>query len=807
MFYNLKIAYRNLQRNSLYSWINVIGLATSLTVCILLALWIRDELSFNAFHKDVEQMYRINAKIDDDWYWKTTPSPLAGVMAAYPEVTSVCRVSEYYTEFFEYEHTKFYDNESLAVDDNFFTFFTFPLLNGNTGHPFSDDLSLIVSERKAKALFGDDNPIGKVLRTNDNVLFHVVGVAKDAPDNSDIQFDFLIPHLAMQKTYPGNGECTHIDQDWGWYRGQTFIRLQDDTDIKSLEQRISAQVTIIRNAEAEVDEDDDDKDDEEEKKKDRQYNFILHPLKDIHLYEASLQESSRVKSIRLLTVITIFILVIACINYVNLTTSRAIKRSKEMAVRKIMGGVRRALFAQLMRETLLLLLFSFVMATALIYLLIPVYNSLTEKNFVFDITDSSLWMIYGMMAVGVVVVAGIYPALSLSSFSPFEAFQNTMNGRRKGHAIRRALVVVQFVISFILIVATITINAQIRYMRNKDLGYERENIFTMNNSDNMATHYDVVRNEMLKNSNVVDVTATSLKRMMATSWRKGVTWQGKPKDFMPMIYGIDVQPNFFDFMNIPIVAGESFSPSDTTFILINEELARMMNMENPVGQPFYLNDGVENYYTIKGIVKNFHFGLLNEKINPAVISNAGWNIYSYYIYVKTVPFGDAKSALETAETLWKQYDPDRDFQYQFLDESFEYFYKTEIVMERLLSLFTLIAIFISGLGLFGLITHTAESKTKEIGIRKVFGASIPDILELLGKEFLILVSIAIVIAIPVAYLWLHRMLQDYAYRINLSWWLFAAAVGITIVLTLLTVGFKALRAALADPIRSISNSE
>jgi putative ABC transport system permease protein len=321
----------------------------------------------------------------------------------------------------------------------------------------------------------------------------------------------------------------------------------------------------------------------------------------------------------------------------------------------------------------------------------------------------------------------------------------------------------------------------------------------------MSLHYEVIRNELLKNSNIIDVTAGDFDKMTATSSRKGVDWHGKPDDFEPWIYTTYVQSNFLDVMNIPLLTGEPFSLSDSTYILINEEAARIMCLENPIGQFFYMNKGDQQPYTIKGVVKNFHFHLLNEKINPLVIiHHRQWSCD--HACIKVLP-GGAKSALETAKKIWEQYNPDYDFTYNFLDENFEYHYKTEIYMERLLSLFAIIAILISCLGLFGLIAFIAETKTKEIGIRKVFGASVANMVEMLSKEFLILVGIAVLIAFPIAYYGADRLLQNYAYRISISWWIFALAAVITIVLTLLTVGFQALKAAMANPVKSIQSGE
>jgi putative ABC transport system permease protein len=317
----------------------------------------------------------------------------------------------------------------------------------------------------------------------------------------------------------------------------------------------------------------------------------------------------------------------------------------------------------------------------------------------------------------------------------------------------------------------------------------------------MTKHFDVFRNEMLKNHNIVDVTSCDIDMMMGTNSRSGTDWSGKPDKFDPEIFTTDIQLNFLDFMNIPIVEGENLSLSDTAAILLNETAARIMNFENPIGQHFFMNKGEKKYFTVKGVVKDFHFDLLNEKIGPLVIShNRGGSDF----YIKTVP-GGARAAVEATEKLWKEYNPDYNFEYRFLDDNFEYYYKTEIYMERLLSIFAIIAVLISCLGLFGLVNYSVECKTKEIGIRKVFGAKARTIASMISKEFLILAGIAMIIAVPLAYYLLDQMLQDYAYRITIGWQIFVLAAVVMIAIMLITVGWKVIRAATANPVDAIKN--
>jgi ABC-type antimicrobial peptide transport system permease subunit len=792
MFYNLKIALRNLQRNGLYSWINVAGLAVSLTACIFIALWVEDELSYDRFHRNAGNLYWIYyaPSTGENDYWSYTPVPMAAAIRQnVPEALDVCREAEYHYSgnYLQYDHTKFFDLKGSAVDASFFTLFDFPLLEGDKQHPFTDDASMIISETKAKALFGDKNPIGEIITTGDSISFHVTGVIKDAPSNSSLQFDFLVPLDALQKTYGGNGDWKSIHDDWGWHRCNMFLLLRNGEDAKALEEKISRLVTQIRNTESWF-------------KEGHKINFLLQSLPEAHLYRAD-GEPEGIKTVYLLSLIMALVLLVACINYVNLITARATKRSKEMAVRKIMGATKAALFFQLIREMLVLLVVALAIASFLIYFLLPLYNEMSGKNLLFEFTNTSVWLVYAVMSGAVLVLAGLYPAFLLSAFQPMDAFRSAAGEKKRGVYLRKALVALQFAVSFGLIVVTITIGGQIKYMREKDLGYDKENIFTMSGGEKMGKHQEAVRNELLRNESIVEVTLASNTGVMSGISRGGCDWQGKPDDFDPYFYEIHAKPEFCDFMHIPLLQGETLSSSDKQTILVNEEAVRIMGMDNPVGQLFYLNVGDAAPYTINGVMKDFHFMPLNEKIQPLILYDATYYDYSVF-YIKTTG-ANTQSALLAAEKIWRQYNPDREFTYQFLDETFEHTYKTDIRMGQLLALFAIIAVFISGIGLVGQVTYAAETRTKEIGIRKVMGAKVADVVLMLSKDFLVLSGIGIAVALPVTYYYLHRLLQEYAYHIPLSWMLFAGGAGVLLVLTLLSVGFKAFRAATANPVDAI----
>jgi putative ABC transport system permease protein len=437
----------------------------------------------------------------------------------------------------------------------------------------------------------------------------------------------------------------------------------------------------------------------------------------------------------------------------------------------------------------------------LIYGLLPFYNELTGKEFVFDFSAPEIWMTYLGLFVVVSVSAGIYPALKLISFQStgLGSFHESM---RSKFVLRKILIVVQFMFSMIFIIIAIAINMQLRFMKDKDPGYAKENIFSIP-LRNMTDHYDAVKQELSQENSIADITATN-QQINLLQWTVSTSWEGEngeKKRFSAGVLWGDY--NLLDFFDISIFEGKGFSPNDKPLagLILNKKAWEQLDFENPIGELF---DLFSDDMRIIGKIDDFHFSSLHEEIDAlSVMYNP---VEINYLYIKTIP-GKTQQAITATEKVWKRYNDGYPFEYQFLDEDFDILYKADIQKEKLFNVFTIIAIFISCLGLFGLVTHTAETKTKEIGIRKVYGASIKNIIEMLSKEFLILVGIAMLIAFPVAYFWADTMLQDYAYRINISWWMFALAAGVTIVLTLLTVGIQALRAAVADPVKSISSSE
>ena len=783
--YNLKISYRNLCRNGIYSVVNITGLTVSLLTCILITLWIQDELSYDRFHKDGEQIYKVLARRQGNVsYWETTPAPLAPLIKPdMPEITDYCRIGRYTRGYLDYNNVKCYDIIGLAVDTSFFGMFSFPLAKGNQRNIFPDDLSIILSETLAKRVFGDDDPIGKMVTASNDLTFHVTGIMNDFPINSSIQADFLVRFDVQQRTFPGNGNWTEIEEDWGSYFYYTYLKVNKGSNIASVREKMIQKLNRMD--------------------EDLYMDFRLQPLHELHLYALDGRPEGMME-VYIFSIIAVLILGIACINYINLVTARASKRGKEIAVRKIMGAKKPTLLQQFMNETAILVLFSLLLTMGLIYVLLPFFNEVSGKSLYFTF-NLSVGLTYLSVALIALALAGIYPAFVLASFKPLDVFR--VEQKKKAALFRKILVILQFTVSIALIIATIVITLQLRYMKNMNPGYNRENVL-MVNTLNIGSHYQTVKERLSVEPAILSISASDFRKMEVRGARSDV-WKNEETGQWPMFCDARVDNGFFALMDIPIVEGRDFifqpdiQPEAIWLqgIIVNETAAKMIGKgQSVVGMRLQYKNDIE----IIGVVKDFNFSSLKEHIQPLVV----WfsPLSGQYLYVK-IASGKIKDAIAAIEKVWREFNPEYEFQYSFMDDEFDRKYKSDIRMNQIFSIFAIIAIFISLLGLFGLITYTAETKTKEIGIRKVYGASVRNIVEMLSKEFLALVGIAMLIAFPLAYFWLDRMLQDYAYRISISWWMFALAAAVTVVLTLLTVGVQALRAATRDPVKAIMSGE
>ncbi|MBN8851069.1 MAG: hypothetical protein BGO55_28785 [Sphingobacteriales bacterium 50-39] len=785
--FHFKIALRHLRKSKTYSFINITGLSLSLAVSILLLLWTHDELSYDRFNTHAADLYRLLPKIDNAGsasVWNTTPAPIAiYAKNEAPEVKDACRmIDNWGITYFEYDGKKFVEWHNKHVDPSFFSMFTYPLVKGNPQHPFADAYSIILSETTAKRIFGDQDPIGLALTGDDKKIYHVTGVMKDIPENSSIQFNIAFNFQQLEQEFDTTHYWKSLNSSWGQFNYDTYLLLQPHANPAAAEQKLAA---IHRRNE---------KDDFT-----KHLSYVLNPLTKTHLYAVDGSEQGMMV-VKVFFLVAVIVLVIACINYVNLITARAIKRSKEISVRKIIGAGKTSLFLQFLSESMLIFLIALALATGLIYLVLPLYNNIADKNMVFKPWSTQVLTVYGLTLLATLLLAGIYPAITLSSFRPLEALKGKLSGiGRKGN-FRKVLVVVQFSFSIMLITGTIIIGRQLKYIREKNLGYDKENVFSFWMRD-INNHYEAAKAELLQQPGILGVTEAGVDIIDSHSGTVDISWNGKRPDQQAFnIVQMPVERNFPEVMGIQLVEGTGFTgtPADSANFILNQTAIKEAGIGEPaVGRRFTMH-GVNG--VIAGVAKDFHFQDMRTRIHPLIIHySTSWR---GKMYIKTTG-KDVSRALASAERIWKKYNPNYDFIYTFLDSEFADLYKTDTHVGQLFNCFAALAILISCLGLFGLVTYTAGSKVKEIGVRKVLGAGVPHIVTLLSKDFLMLVVIAAAIAFPLAWYGLHVFLQGYAYRTDISGWVFAAAGIITLLITILTVSFKCIQAALASPVTSL----
>jgi putative ABC transport system permease protein len=784
-----KIALRNLRKSATYSFINITGLAVGLAVSILLLLWVSDELSYDRFNAHADSLYRLSPKFGDGanpTIWESTPAPLAiYAKKELPEVENACRVTEdWAVSVFEYQGKKITEWHNCQVDSYFFSMFTYPLIKGSPQHPFTDAHSVVLSETTAKKFFGDEDPIGKTLKADDKKIYQVTGVMKDMPDNSSIQFNMVFNFQELEKDQDTTGYFNKrpIDANWGQYNYETYVLLKPGANPVVAGQKMGAMHRSHQNIDF-----------------NKHLTYLLSPLTKIHLYATDGTEQGMM-IVRVFFIVAVIVLLIACINYVNLITARAIGRSKEISLRKIVGAGKLGLFLQFLSESLLTFLIALVIATGLIYLVMPLYNDLAGKNIVFKPWAPEVLAVYGLTLLATLLLAGIYPAVTLSSFKPLEAMKGKLSGIGSKGNFRKVLVVVQFSFSIILITSTIIIGKQLQYIREKNLGYDKENVFSlwMRNIDN---HYEAVKAELLQQPGILGVTESGVDIINSGTGTSDADWDGKRPDQQAFTIGqMPVERNFLEVMGIRLKEGKGFtgSPADSSNFILNETAIKATGITEPaVGKRFTFH-GIKGI--IAGVVQDFHFQNMHTQIRPLLMQyDKQWR---GKMYIRTSG-KDAAKALAAVEGIWKRYNADYDFNYTFLDNSFNDLYKSDTHVGRLFDCFAVVAILISCLGLFGLVTFTAESKVKEIGVRKVLGAGVPHIVVLLSKDFVVLVLVAAAIAFPVAWYGLGKFLQGYAYRTDLSAWVFVAAGGITLVIAMITVSVRCVQAALANPVKSL----
>lgn len=786
MFRNyIKTAWRNLFKNRAFSAINIFGLALGMASSLLIILWVLDETGMDGFHANNDQLYVVferqhhDGQIDGGY---STPGLLADeVKQVYPEVKYATAMAWSTTNTFE-ANSKLMQEAGDYGSPDFFSVFSFPLLAGTAADALKTTTDIAISRKMAEDFFGSvEVAFGQSMRYENRKDLKVSAVFENLPPNSSMKFDYIL-----------NWETFLEENDWAREWGNNgpscFMVLEKGTDPLAFENKFRD--FLDRHEEAQ--------------NKNFVIKFGLQKYSEQYLnskFENGEIAGGRIQYVKLFSIIAVFIILIACINFMNLTTARSIKRGKEIGVRKVVGAFRGALIRQFIGEAVLIVSLGFVLGLFLVFAALPIFNSVTQKQIQFPWTDFKFWLSVSSMALFIGFVSGSYPALYLSGFNPIRAFKGSLKFTSGALWFRKGLVVFQFVLSIMLIVGTIVVSKQVSYVQSVHLGYDRENLIYIPLDGDLPAKYKVFKDMAQNVPGVKLVSRITNKPTRITNGTGGVVWEGKDPNSVLQFTQAAVGYDFIKTMGMEMTQGREFSPdfkSDTVGYIVNQKALELFDYKDPIGMPltFWGTKG-----TIVGVVKDFHFNSLHTNIRPLVLrlgEEMGWG----WALVR-VESGKTKEALAGLEKIWKELNPAFLFAYQFSNEEYQKLYVSERIVDKLCNAFAFLAIFISCLGLLGLTMSTTEQRTKEIGIRKVLGAPLFSLFNLLSKEMVILVSIAIVIASPLAWYVMSDWLQGYAYKIDITAWVFVLAGVLAILIALITVSFQTIKALLTNPVSSL----
>ena len=786
MFTNyLKIAWRNIIRNKAFSVINVLGLALGMACSLLIFLWIQDECSVDNYHANGPQLYNIMERQFYDGKivaHGATPALLPDELKKqFPEIVYAAGITAWDANMTFAVGDKTNKEMGRWAGADWFKMYTIPLLAGTPETALNAPNNLAISRKLAATYF--DSPqaaIGKSIRIDNDKDYQVTAVFENLPENSSERYDFLL-------NWPDCISRNAWMKEWGNNGPRTRIMLRPDANVANLETKLGPFLKKYN------------------KELDAKFNIelFLQSYQEAYLYsnfENGQQDGGRIEYVRLFGIVAVFLLLIACINFMNLATARSARRAREVGVRKVVGALKSLLIGQFIGEALLLTMLALAVALAFVYTLLPTFNSLTAKHITLHLTNGAFLLTILSLTFITGIVAGSYPALFLSSLNPVRVLKGSLKFGSGARLFRQGLVVFQFVLSMLLIVGTIVVYRQVHYVQTKNLGYDRENLIYMPADGEVSTKFQTFKDEIQQMPGIQTVSYMDESPTDLSSSTGGVVWTGKDPNINIQFMQAGVGYDFIKSMKIG-VKGRDFSKdygTDSTNYLINEAAVRRIGYKDPVGQPITMWGKPGK---IIGVMDDFHFQSLHESIQPLILRFSA-TASRKTVLIRTQP-GQTKQALTSLESLSKQLNPKFPFTYTFADAEYENLYKSEAVVGSLANYFAFLAIFISCLGLFGLSAFTAEQRTKEIGVRKVLGASVPNIIGLMSKDFLKLVLIAIVIASPIAWYAMNQWLQGFEYRLDITWWIFALAGVLAIVIALLTVSFQSVKAALMNPVKSL----
>ena len=772
-----------------YSAINILGLGLGMAVCMLIMIWVHDEMSFDRFHENGDSIYRVVA----DWeryHWdglEITPAPLAtAIKEELPEIKNTCRIVSHARLVFKYKQNRFYEEGGIIADPSLFEIFSFPFVKGEPEHAFNKPSDMVITESIAHKYFGDEDPLGRILDVEGQQIT-ITGVVKDPPANSHLQFDFVSSFEfldAMSKWTYGWGV------EWGEFNFSTYVLARPDIDLELMQKKITGIA-----------------------EKNKCYHalngltFRLQPLSKVYLTARDWDIGWRVlgnrKMVLLFSIIGIFVLVIACINFINLSTARSAVRSREVGMRKTVGARRSQLILQFFAESLTYAGIAGAAAVCITALMLPGLNRISGKALGMDIFSLSLIVKLAAVVLVTGLVSGVYPALFLSSFKPVVLFRREGFRGSRGMIFRTVMVVFQFAVSIVLVFGMLNISRQFNYMKNKDLGFDRENIVYVPIKENAGEQYKIMKHALVQNPSIVSVSAQHMglsETMRSAGWK----WEGRDpereKNLDLVLTGVDF--DYFETMGLEIAEGRHFSediPSDAReSVILNESAVREMGLDNPLGKWF--RQSKSRTATIIGVAKDANFQSLRQKINNRIfyIKDMSRATQSGIILIRIQP-GQITQGLAAIQKVWDSANPSSPFEYNFVDAAYERMYENEMTAGTIFNIFTLLAVMLSCMGLWGLSSFMVQQKHKEIGVRKVLGASIPNIFVLLSTRFLKWVLVAVCLAWPAGYFLITRVLESYAYRITIGIGSYILSGAAALALAMLTVAYHSVKAARTRP--------
>jgi len=777
-----KIAWRNLLRNKSFSFINITGLAVGMASAMLILLWIHHEMSYDKFHEKRDRLYQVwnHYTVDGKTQsWATTPKPMAeAIRHHYPEVEHTGRVTFLPPVKIDLGDKKFYGRGKI-VDSTFLEMFTFPVVKGNAATALNDVSSIVLTEKLAETIFGDTDPIGQVLKLDNRDNFKVSAVVKTPPSNSAFEFQFLLPWAYLRK-------LGWDDDLWQNNSIGTYVLLKENTSLAS----IAPKIKTLR---------------QKHDKNDPGMETFLYPISRWYLYssfENGKEAGGRIEIVRLFGLIAVFVLLVACINFMNLSTARSEKRAREVGIRKVAGAYRRSLVAQFLGESMLLAGIAGIFALIIVQLALPSFNELVGKSLALQTREPLFWLfVTGFIGI-TGMLAGSYPSAYLSSFKPVNALKGGIKASKTLIAPRKILVVGQFTFAIVLIIATVIVRQQIQKAQDRQTGFAKDNLIYHFTEGESAKNYKLIKEELISSGTALSVTMTSspVTEDWSNSWDIG--WNGKSPNDRTVVSRFFADDAVTRTLGLELVAGRDFDlsdfPADSSAALINESAAKHMGFTNPIGQ--VIHDMGREWHVI-GVIKDFVISSPYHPSSPMYIGGA--HGFFNVMHIKLNGANPMKENVASLLNIFKKYNSEYEMNYRFADEQYALKFEDEKRVSTLATLFALLTISISCLGLFGLSSYMAENRIKEIGVRKVMGASVVSIVALLSKDFFKLIALSFVIASPIAWWAMHTWLSGFPYRVSIHWGVFALAGLAAFMITLLTVSFQAIRAANTNPVKSL----